>query len=266
MGKTDVRLSRVRGTALAAAIGAAAVPGIQGMAGGAEPAAPGGEGAAKAYGAAAKETGPVEGEVYKLALQPEGTGEAVLSRRGTQPFGLLGVSWTDPAAEVKGTIEARARDAKTGAWSKWIALDPVKPGMDGVRPGAHGSTEPVRVGACDGAEVRISGGGAVPAGLELNLVDPGGSAAPAKRSGTKENGARQGGAARTAALNAAPAASAATTIDPGPASTVPRPDVVSRLAWGADESLNDEGPVHLPGGKVKAVFVHHTADTQTGRT
>ncbi|MFF4846979.1 hypothetical protein [Streptomyces sp. NPDC001194] len=256
----------MRGTALAAAIGAAAVPGIQGMAGGAEPAAPGGEGAAKAYGAAAKETGPVEGEVYKLALQPEGTGEAVLSRRGTQPFGLLGVSWTDPAAEVKGTIEARARDAKTGAWSKWIALDPVKPGMDGVRPGAHGSTEPVRVGACDGAEVRISGGGAVPAGLELNLVDPGGSAAPAKRSGTKENGARQGGAARTAALNAAPAASAATTIDPGPASTVPRPDVVSRLAWGADESLNDEGPVHLPGGKVKAVFVHHTADTQTGRT
>ncbi|MFE2476174.1 hypothetical protein [Streptomyces sp. NPDC059389] len=94
-------------------------------------------------------------------------------------------------------------------------------------------------------------------------MDPGGSATPAKRSGTRENGARQGGAAGTAALNAAPAASAATTTDPGPASTAPRPDAVSRLARGAEESLDDEGPVYLPGGKVKAVFVHHTADTQT---
>ncbi|MFK0043445.1 hypothetical protein ACIQU4_04920 [Streptomyces sp. NPDC090741] len=156
----------MRGTAPAAALGAVAVLGIQGMAGGAELAAPGGGGTAKAYSAGAKEAGPVEGEVHKLALQPKGAGEAVLSQRGTQPFGLLGVSWTDPAAEVKGTVEARARDAKTGAWSKWIALDPVKPGMDGVRPGAHGSTEPVWVGASDGAEVRISGGGALPTELK----------------------------------------------------------------------------------------------------
>ncbi|MGW8778601.1 peptidoglycan recognition protein family protein, partial [Streptomyces sp. NPDC055796] len=254
----------MRGTALAAALGAAAVLGIQGMAGGAELAAPGDGGTAKPYSAGAKETGPVEGEVHKLALQPKGSGEAVLSQRGTEPFGLLGVSWTDPAAEVKGTIEARARDAKTGAWSKWIALDPVKPGMDGVRPGAHGSTEPVWVGASDGAEVRISGGGALPAGLELNLVDPGGSAAPAKQGGAKakKNGARQSGDARTATLNAAPAASAATTVDPGPASTAPQPNVVSRVAWGADESLNNEGPLYQTSGRIKAVFVHHTADTQ----
>ncbi|WP_123513044.1 N-acetylmuramoyl-L-alanine amidase [Streptomyces sp. 2132.2] len=253
----------MRGTALAAALGAAAVLGIQGMAGGAElTAAPGGEGAAKAYSADAKETGPVEGELHKLALQPQGAGEAVLSRQETQPFGLLGVSWTDPAAEVKGTIEARARDAKTGAWSKWIALDPVKPGMDGVRPGAHGSTEPVWVGASNGAEVRISGGGALPAGLELNLVDPGGSAAQAKQGGQKKNAAQKSGAARSGALNAAPAASATTTVDPGPASTAPQPAVVSRAAWGADESLNNEGPLYQTSGKIKAVFVHHTADTQ----
>ncbi|MFD7141056.1 peptidoglycan recognition protein, partial [Streptomyces sp. NPDC059919] len=253
----------MRGTALAAALGAAAVLGVQGMAGGAElTAAPGGEGAAKAYSADAKETGPVEGELHKLALQPKGAGEAVLSRQETQPFGLLGVSWTDPAAEMKGTIEARSRDAKTGAWSKWIALDPVKPGMDGVRPGAHGSTEPVWVGASNGAEVRVSGGGALPAGLELNLVDPGGSAASAKQGGQKKNAAQKSGAARTGALNAAPAASAATTVDPGPASTAPQPAVVSRAAWGADESLNDEGPLYQTSGKIKAVFVHHTADTQ----
>ncbi|MEU7554473.1 N-acetylmuramoyl-L-alanine amidase [Streptomyces sp. NPDC044571] len=257
----------MRGTALAAALGAAAVLGIQGMAGGAELDPPGGKGpAAAAYGADAKETGPVEGEVHKLALQPKGAGEAVLSQRGTQPFGMLGVSWTDPAAEVKGTIEARARDAKTGKWSRWIALDPVKAGLDGVRPGAHGSTEPVWVGASDGAEVRISGGGALPAGLELNLVDPGGSGSPAKKSGAQKSGAQKSSAqksgAESGALNAGPAAFAATTADPGPASTAPQPSVVSRLAWGADESLNDEGPIYLPGAKVKAVFVHHTADAQ----
>ncbi|KJY27996.1 hypothetical protein VR46_38435, partial [Streptomyces sp. NRRL S-444] len=258
----------MRGTALAAAIGAAAVLGIQGWAGGAELGSDG-NGEAKAYSAGAKETGPVEGEVHKLPLKPKGSGEAVLSQQGTEPFGLLGVSWTDPKAEVKGTIEARARDAKTGKWSHWIALDPVKAGMDGVRPGAHGSTEPVWVGASDGAEVRISGGGALPAGLELNLVDPGGANSPAKKSG----GQKKNGAQKSGSLNAGPAAfaaPAAVTADPpttppsvpGPVSTAPAPNVVSRVAWGADETMNNEGPIYLPGGKVKAVFVHHTADAQ----
>lgn len=42
---------------------------------------------------------------------------------------------------------------------------------------------------------------------------------------------------------------------------MPQPPIVSRVAWQADESLNNESPDYLE--KVKAVFVHHTAQTNS---
>ncbi|WP_159042294.1 peptidoglycan recognition protein [Streptomyces sp. H021] len=243
-----MKIGRARGTALAAALGVVAVLGIQGVASGT-----GGsdEGEVSPYSARAREKGPVAGELHKLALKPKGRGEAVLSQQDTEPFGLLGVSWTDPEAEVKGRIEARTRDADSGKWSKWVVLEQAESGLDGKRPGLRGATEPVWVGPSDGAEVRVTGGGTLPAGMELNLVDPGAGAAKAKKKGD---------------LGLGPAAFALPAVDPapttpGPESTAPRPDVVSRVQWGADESLNNEGPIYLPGGKIKAVFVHHTAAT-----
>uniref|UniRef100_A0AAU2JUD7 N-acetylmuramoyl-L-alanine amidase n=1 Tax=Streptomyces sp. NBC_00049 TaxID=2903617 RepID=A0AAU2JUD7_9ACTN len=252
----------MRGTALAAALGVVAVLGVQGAANGFG-ADSLDEAAGARYEATGKAGAPVEGTVHKLALKPKGAGKAVLSQQDTKPFGLLGVSWTDPAAEVEGTIEARTRDAETGKWSKWITLEVAKAGLDGKRPGLRGATEPVWVGPSDGAEVRVGDGenaGALPAGMQLNLVDPGSVKSAKKKKGD---------------LAAEPAAFAAPAEDPvpptpaeppttpptvpGPTSTAPRPDVVSRVQWGADETLNDEGPIYLLGGKVKAVFVHHTA-------
>ncbi|HEY9367482.1 peptidoglycan recognition protein, partial [Streptomyces sp.] len=46
-----------------------------------------------------------------------------------------------------------------------------------------------------------------------------------------------------------------------PPSTAARPAITSRAGWGADESMSPEAPTYLPGGKVKAVAVHHTAAT-----
>ncbi|WP_406359509.1 N-acetylmuramoyl-L-alanine amidase [Streptomyces sp. NBC_00715] len=40
---------------------------------------------------------------------------------------------------------------------------------------------------------------------------------------------------------------------------MPQPPIVSRAAWGADESLNSEAPEY--GTTINAVFVHHTAQT-----
>ncbi|MEU6866390.1 N-acetylmuramoyl-L-alanine amidase [Streptomyces sp. NPDC046876] len=224
--------NRVCGTALALALvlGASALWGPPGAAAGA--------GAVPAGGDAA---------LYRLALTPGARGEAGLARQRTRPFALLGVSWTDPSAGLTGTVEARTRDAATGRWSPWTALEPVEPGLDGPRPGARGSTEPVWVGPSDGAEVRVRGAAALPAGLEVSLVDPG-----------RDPGAPPQDGGPAPARPPAPAAPAA----PGPPSTAPRPAVVPRIAWGADESLNDEGPVYLPGGRIKAVFVHHTADAR----
>ncbi|MFG2588595.1 peptidoglycan recognition protein [Streptomyces sp. NPDC048438] len=244
-----MRLNRVRGTAVAAALGVVAVLGFQNVANGADAGNARNEGrpaaGAGVYGAAAGQDGPVRSEVHKLALKSEGRGEATLSRRTTEPFGMLGLSWPDADAEIKGTIEVRTRAAGTGEWTDWIALEPYLPGLDGERPTERGSTEPVWVGRSDGAEVRVSDGaasGTLPAGLRLDMVDP------------------VAGAAQSGGTDAEPAASASAEIDPGPPSTVPQPPVVTREQWGADESLNDEGPIYLEGGVIKAVFVHHTTD------
>ncbi|MFE5720294.1 peptidoglycan recognition protein family protein [Streptomyces erythrochromogenes] len=229
----------MRGTAFAAALGVVTtlcLPGVAVAAG------PGPDRAGSS--ASAGTSGPVEGTVRRLALESRSATEAAVSTQKTERFGLMGVSWKDASAEVQGKIEARSRNAVTGAWTPWVELEPLKAGLDGVRPGARGATEPVWVGSADGAEVRVGGGSAaLPAGLELDLVDPG--------------QAGRAGAAKSAPASGARAAAAAAA--PGPESTAPRPDVVPRAQWGADESLNNEGPIYLAGGRIKALFVHHTA-------
>ncbi|MEU9064306.1 peptidoglycan recognition protein, partial [Streptomyces sp. NPDC048430] len=241
----------MRGTAVAAALGVVAVLGFQNVASGAGAGDARNEGRTAAgagvYSAAADQDGPVRSEVHKLALKQEGRGEATLSRRTTEPFGMLGVSWPDADAEIKGTIEVRTRGAETGEWTGWVALEPYLPGLDGARPTERGSTEPVWVGRSDGAEVRVSDGaasGTLPAGLRLDMVDPVAGAGTAQSGGT----------------DAEPAAFASAEVEPGPPSTAPQPPVVTRAEWGADESINDEGPIYLEGGVIKAVFVHHTTN------
>lgn len=66
-----------------------------------------------------------------------------------------------------------------------------------------------------------------------------------------------------------PSASATTSpvptvsVPPAPPSTAPQPPITSRAGWGADESISPEEPGYLPGGKIKAVVVHHTAESNT---
>ncbi|MGW5420326.1 N-acetylmuramoyl-L-alanine amidase [Streptomyces sp. NPDC003943] len=226
----------VRRTALGTALGVVAVLGVQ---------------------AAARGAGDHAGgdELHRLALTDLGGGEAVLTRRSTEPFELLGVTWTDPYEELGGRIEVRTRDADDGEWSDWIALEPHPADLDGRRPGAPGSTEPVWVGASDGAEVRISGGdgdgdgdggvpGRLPAGLTLNMIDPGGAGATA--------------------LDAEPAAFTAAARTDGPPSSAPRPEIVSRAEWGGEEieEKTPEPAQYLPGGRIKAAFVHHTTSAE----
>ncbi|PCG81531.1 N-acetylmuramoyl-L-alanine amidase [Streptomyces sp. WZ.A104] len=58
-----------------------------------------------------------------------------------------------------------------------------------------------------------------------------------------------------------PSASATPPLPPAPPSTLPQPPIVPRAAWQADESLNSESPDYL--SAVKAVFVHHTTQTNS---
>lgn len=63
----------------------------------------------------------------------------------------------------------------------------------------------------------------------------------------------------TTSAPASPDASASTGPT-APPSTAPKPPITLRAGWGADESMSPEAPDYLTGG-IKAVVVHHTAET-----
>ncbi|QNP72333.1 N-acetylmuramoyl-L-alanine amidase [Streptomyces roseirectus] len=201
----------------------------------------------------------VSGSTQSLPLTPltprtRAVGAAPgLPRRDVRPFSLLGVVWDDPAAHLDAAVQARTRAAGTDTWSDWQDLethaddhgaDPGTPEHDTAR--LHGGTAPLWVGDSDGVEVRIQPGTAVPAGLRAELVDPGTTDAPVV------------GPPRARARLNAPAAG---TVVPELARTLPhggpRPRIVTRKGWGADEKLREKKFSYTK--SVKAAFVHHTA-------
>jgi hypothetical protein len=158
----------------------------------------------------------------------------------------------------------------------------------------RGATAPLWVGESDGVDVHVRvdtgdrGGGAaadppvtLPSGLRLELVDPGdepppqGSQADASRTGelSEEATAASAANARLAPLGATeiPALDREDTEREllalrgdeltGHRSAKPyvgpRPRIVTRRGWGADESLRGRGFVYSK--KVGAAFVHHTS-------
>ncbi|MET7661398.1 peptidoglycan recognition protein [Streptomyces sp. NPDC005356] len=159
----------------------------------------------------------------------------------------------------------------------------------------RGSTAPLWVGASDGVEVRVrpqaapadraaapAGSAAqapLPKGLRLELVDPGDEPPPA---GAPAEGPRTGAlTAESAAASAVNADLAPLGADVIPALSKketesellearggeadakarpyigPRPRIVTRKGWGADETLREPNFVYT--SKVKAAFVHHSA-------
>ncbi|GAB2928141.1 hypothetical protein GCM10027047_26150 [Rhodococcus aerolatus] len=109
-----------------------------------------------------------------------------------------------------------------GSWSAWFTLDPVDGGQDG--PAAVSASEPVYVGRTTAVQVRSDAPD--PAATSLVVLDPDDTATPAVVG----------------------------------ASAVGRPAIISRTAWGADESLHCQDPEYADA--VRAAVVHHTADGQ----
>ncbi|MDT9682328.1 peptidoglycan recognition protein [Streptomyces sp. TRM76323] len=293
---------------MAAAVAVAGVTGVVVLQGatGTEPAAGPGDGKPRPVAA--------EARTKPIAASADGR-SAVLKEEGTKPFSMLGVTWTEPAARVTGTVEVRTRAVGSGQWSSWLRLD--GDSGQGESGAARGGTEPAWVGPSDGVEVRLRAGGttskALPAGLRLDMVDPKtgtvSGMAPAafaleETATPTPTGTTPGpvepapdpvpvptvtspqepvttppvseppteqpttSAAPTPTSSAPsvpstpPASPSPTATAPSPPpSTVPRPPITSRAGWGADESISPEAPGYLPDGRVKAVVVHHTAES-----
>jgi hypothetical protein len=213
-------------------------------------------------GADAARTAGLPGTTRSLPLTPpagRGTDRAVrptpaadLAARDVEPFSLVGVVWDDPRAELEARVQVRTRAVGGAQWSAWQDLTTghadhgADHGAQEARSGrTRGSTAPLWVGPSDAVEARVRADGApLPRGLRLDLVDPGAEPPRPRAIGGGEVPALTG--ARTPAETGSTRPYAA-----------PRPKIITRKQWGADERLKEKGHVYTK--TIKAVFVHHSA-------
>ncbi|GAU68527.1 Syd protein [Streptomyces sp. NBRC 110611] len=217
-----------------------------------------------------------------------------LPPRTVRPFSLLGVVWDDARAELGARVQVRTRATGSHVWSGWQDVqahndDAPDPGAAERRDSAvRGSTAPLWVGDSDAVQLRITpepghrGPVAVPRGLRLELVDPGhrpgadgstdrntdrgartdppvplgpeATASSAANSKFVPLGATEIPAADRAAAQADLAAVGGS--HPDRTAVGPRPRIITRAGWGADEKLREK--TFLYNKTVRAAFVHHS--------
>lgn len=161
---------------------------------------------------------------------------AALRPTTTARFTMAGVTWQRQGS-VSPTVQIRTQGPN--GWSQWstLAVEPVAEDTPGPRSG----TAPTFTGEATGIEVRVlvAAGQPAPADLQLTLIDPGSLPSDASPQRTRL-------AATTQAQSTMPA----------------QPAVITRAAWGADESLKAQSGSSCMTPNydqtIKAVVVHHT--------
>jgi N-acetylmuramoyl-L-alanine amidase len=128
---------------------------------------------------AAVDPAPVRPLLHTLDLAATGDRHPlIVAARRTKRFSLVGITWADPDAHLAACLQMRTRSAATGAWRAWSSVEvhDVHASQDsGDRRSFRGGTEPIWVGDSDGIELRPAHPtpARLPAGLRLDLVDPG---------------------------------------------------------------------------------------------
>ena len=172
------------------------------------------------------------------------------ARRGTEPL------WVGPSNGVQVRVAGKA----SAVLPPGLRVDLIDPG-DGRKPGPRAAGRP---GADGPGEMALAGafGVAQPA-----TPDP--STSPTAEPSTGSPPPAET-ATPTPSEPSSPSPSASATSSPSPsasppatptvaAGSAPRPAIVSRAQWGADETLVKNPPEY--GSAVKVVFAHHTAGT-----
>ena len=155
-------------------------------------------------------------------------------------FSMVGATWRGgpPAADL------RVRTRRGGEWGPWRRLRPLHDGPDRGVEGVPGlrATEPLWTGDCDAIDVRGADG---VRGLTLSLIAPGADPVllhQGSRYEPRELEATDGGAAARRRRKRAP-----------------KPKIVSRRAWGANENWRNGGPWF--NRTIQQVHVHHTVNS-----
>jgi uncharacterized protein with LGFP repeats len=184
----------------------------------------------------------------------EGMGEPGAARGGTEP------AWVGPSDGVEVRVAGRPAERLP----QGLRLDMVDPGT-----GTTAQLEPAAF-AVEGTESPAAPAPSSPAATGSPSAEPSAtvSGTPEQTVSPSPTGPATSAPVTTPPVSASPTASApgsptptptVTATVPAPPSTAPRPPIVSRAGWGADESMSPEEPGYLPGGRIKAVVVHHTA-------
>ncbi|PWU56677.1 hypothetical protein DLE60_25880, partial [Micromonospora globispora] len=126
--------------------------------------------------------GPVTTALHTVNFPAANGREVTIPKRDTDRFAMIGVTWTNPKLDFKGTISVRTH-AIDGDWSGWRPLEidnhfGPESGTEATAGKVRGGTDPLWVGPSDGVEVRAAAAGGatsdrLPDGLRLELVDPG---------------------------------------------------------------------------------------------
>ncbi|MGW0879760.1 N-acetylmuramoyl-L-alanine amidase [Streptomyces sp. NPDC002671] len=133
----------------------------------------------KGHPGASAAPGPVKTHVHSLSLPGASASLKALGARSTAPFSMVGVTWNGAHAKLRGTVEVRTRSAASGHWTPWLKMqqpDDIPDAAELNRPGVRGGMSPMWSGPSNGIQVRATGAGrttALPAGLRVDLVDPG---------------------------------------------------------------------------------------------
>ncbi|WP_244217534.1 peptidoglycan recognition protein family protein [Streptomyces carpinensis] len=123
--------------------------------------------------------GPIKTHVHSLSLTGASASLKTLGAQSTAPFSMVGVTWNGAHAKLRGTVEVRTRSAVSGHWTPWLKMqqpDDIPDTAEMNRPGVRGGMSPMWSGPSNGIQVRATGAGkptALPAGLRVDLVDPG---------------------------------------------------------------------------------------------
>lgn len=152
----------------------------------------------------------------------------------TSTHSMVAFTWSDEDTAPRAQVRAR----RDGAWTSWLSVPPLVDIPDGedTGPDRLRGTDLLWIGRADGVQIRIEG--RRPRDLALVLLYP-----------------------RPRSTDDLPLGYVGRPVTERSAgdSPVPRPDLVTRKEWGADESLRDGEPSY--NRTLKQVHVHHTVNS-----
>ncbi len=160
----------------------------------------------------------------------------------------VGATWAPGRTIAETAISLQVRSRQAGRWSGWESLEYHNDhAPDVATAAARPGTEPTVVGVVQRVQLRVyTESGRAPRGLRFALVNPG-TGHVTKVAAASLHVPRQ--PQQGVALRAY-AAAASMPI-------APKPNIMTRAQWGADESLRDGSPRY---GTIEAAFVHHTVN------